>query len=89
MREKQGQYAATLTEVQRGGGGGGGGLFPSPTQRLPAQGPIAAPFGEVGRQGLCRMEGGGARGEGGMASGSISLGVRNDSRFTKGHCLPR
>lgn len=50
--------------------------------RLTVQGLITASFGEVGRQeqhSLCWMEEGGGPAEGGMASGSISLGVRNDS----------
>lgn len=59
-----------------------------------ARGLLPAPFGEVGRQdaGAARPLRGrkaGGQAEGGVASGSISLGVRNDSWFTKGHCLLR
>lgn len=58
------------------------------------RGAAYSPLGEVGRQdaGAARPLRGrkaGGQAEGGMASGSISLGVRNDSWFTKGHCLLR
>lgn len=58
-----------------------GGGFP-PEQACCVGGLITARFGEVRRQeqhGLCWMEKGGGHAEGRMASGSISLGVRNDS----------
>lgn len=60
---------------------GGGRFLP---EQVHCAGTNYSPLGEVGRQGAerCRLspaEEGGGHAEGGMASGSISLGVRNDS----------